>query len=143
LALFFEGRMAYWRIGWCFLDEMPASWLEACLGDTKCGVGIWFWEDFLYLFTIEFGIVESVFGRIESFKHYWSKFGSNGRKAATKIFISFKIGGDIKRRGMAIVEIVPIGMKIAHVIDYKAGKLHACCLNCYFSVMQQSKIRCW
>ena len=138
-----EWGAAYWWVGLSFLDKVFASWFQTGFWYAESWVGVRFREDFLYLFTVKFGVVESVFGRIESFYHNWAQFGTDCRQTTTKIFVSFKIGGNVERRSMTIVKVVPVCVKIAHVVDYQTGKLHGCRFNCCVSIVKQSKIRGW
>ena len=122
---------------------MFASWLKSSLWDTQRRICIWFWKNFLNLLAVEFGIVISVFWRIECFHHDWTYFCSNSCQTSTQIFIAFKVCSNVERWSMTIEEISEVSMYITHIIDNKTGKLHGSCFNSSLSIVKQSKIWSW
>ena len=72
----------------------------------------------LDLLTVQLGDIVSELGGLEMSKHDGAQFGTDSGQASTKIFICFVVGSDVEGRGMAIVQVVKVGMDIGHAIYY-------------------------
>jgi hypothetical protein len=99
-----------------------------------------FGEDELDLFAVEFGIVVAQFGGLEVFEDDRTDFGADGGQAAGEVFVGLVVGGDVEGRCVSVIEVVEVGVDVAHAVHNQTRQLQGCGLYGSFSIVQQSEV---
>lgn len=120
---------------------MPAPNFQATAAHSQLGIGARLGEDLLDLFTVELNVVESELGSEEVAQEGVADLGSMmGGQTAADVLVALLVEGDVKGRGVSVVEIVEVGMEVGHVIHHQGGQLSTCSLDCPLAVVQQTEI---
>lgn len=121
-------------------QEVPAADLQAGCAHSQLRIGAGLRQDLLDLVLVELRVVVAQLGCFEVLEQQTADLRADGREAATEVLVAFVVGGDVEGRGVAVVEVVEVGVEVGHVVHHQAGQLRARCLDCRLAVVQHSEV---